>query len=264
MSGGNTFRDMDTSFGDLKSALAFLTRVPAGWLGVDPAMRPDFTRAAGLFPVAGVLVGIAGGLVLVVAHAIGVPALAAAALAVATTMALTGALHEDGLADVADGLGGSSIERRLEIMHDSRIGTYGAAALILSLVIRVACLAAIIDAGAIHAAVALALAEGISRAALVRLWHELPPAQDVGLARETGPPDHGAMVLALAMAAVLGLAAIAVVGLKAAVLAAIFAALATYLFTRLTAQAIGGRTGDALGACQQVALIAWLVGAATL
>ncbi len=264
MSGSNAFHDMDTSFGDLKSALAFLTRVPAGWLGIDPTVRPDFRRAAGLFPVAGVLVGIAGGIVLIIAAAIGVPSLVAAALAVATTMGLTGALHEDGLADVADSLGGASVARRLEIMHDSRIGSYGAVALILSLVIRVACLAAILGAGAIHAAVALALAEGISRAALVRLWHELPPAAESGLARETGPPDHNAMVLALATAAVLALAAIPVVGLRAAVLAAIFAALATYIFTRLTVQAIGGRTGDTLGACQQVALIAWLVGAATL
>ena len=264
MSGSNAFREMDTSFDDLKAALAFLTRVPADWLGIDPTVRPDFRRAAGVFPVAGFLIGIAGGIVLFLAAALGVPPLAAAALAVVTTMLLTGGLHEDGLADVADSLGGATVERRLEIMHDSRIGTYGAAALILSLVVRVACLAAILGAGALHAAVALALAEGISRAGLVRLWHELPPAQAIGLAHETGPPDHGAMVLALAMGAVLALAGIPVVGLRAAVLAAVFAALATYIFTRVTAEAIGGRTGDTLGACQQVALVAWLVGAATL
>ena len=238
--------------------------MPAGWLGIDPDRRPDFRRAAALFPVAGVLVGIAGGLVLVVAGAIGVPPLAAAALAVAATMGLTGALHEDGLADVADGLGGSTPERRLEIMHDSRIGSYGAAALVLSLVVRVACLAAIMTAGVVQAAIALALAEGISRAALVRLWHALPPAQESGLAHDTGPPDQNAMVIALAIAAALALVAIPVVGLKSAVLAAVFAALATYIFTRLTAEAIGGRTGDTLGACQQVALVAWLIGAATV
>ncbi len=264
MSDGNPFRNMDTSFDDLKSSLAFLTRVPAGWLGVDPDVRPDFRRAAALFPVAGVLVGIAGGLVLLIATAIGVPPWVAAALAVAATMALTGGLHEDGLADVADSFGGSTAERRLEIMHDSRIGSYGAAALVLSLVIRVACLAAIIAAGPVQAAISLAIAEGVSRAALVRLWNELPPAQESGLAHDTGPPDQNAMVLALAIAAALALVAIPVIGLRPAVLAAVFAALATYIFTRLTAQAIGGRTGDALGACQQVALLAWLIGAATL
>ena len=96
------------------------------------------------------------------------------------------------------------------------------------------------------------------------MWHSQPPAQLSGLAHDTGPPDHGAMVLALATAAVLALAAILVVGLRPALLAAVLAALATYIFTRLTAQSIGGRTGDTLGACQQVALAAWLIGAATL
>ncbi len=264
MSASNPFPDVQAFVGDLKSSLAFLTRVPAGWLGVDPDVRPDFRRAAALFPIAGVLVGIVGGLVLLIASAIGVPPLVAAALAVAATIALTGGLHEDGLADVADSFGGATAERRLEIMRDSRIGTYGAAALVLALVIRVACLAAIVAAGAIQAAIALAIAEGISRAAPVRLWHELPPAGESGLAHDTGPPDQNAMVLALAVAAVLALVAIPVVGLRPAVLAAVLAALATYMFTRLTAQAIGGRTGDTLGACQQVALVAWLIGAATL
>ncbi len=264
MNGSNPFPTIDAFVGDLNATLAFLTRVPAGWLGIDPDVRPDFRRAAALFPVAGLLIGIAGGIVLLVASAIGVPALVAAALAVAATMALTGGLHEDGLADVADGFGGATAERRLEIMRDSRIGTYGGAALVLSIVIRVACLAAIIGAGAIQAAIALALAEGISRGALVRLWHALPPARDSGLAHDTGPPDQNAMVLALAFAAILALLAIPVVGLRAAVLGAVLAALATYVFTQLTAQAIGGRTGDTLGACQQVALLAWLIGAATL
>ena len=72
------------------------------------------------------------------------------------------------------------------------------------------------------------------------------------------------MVLALALAAVLAILGIPLVGLRAAVLAAVLAAFATYIFTRVTAQAIGGRTGDTLGACQQVALVAWLIGAATL
>jgi adenosylcobinamide-GDP ribazoletransferase len=264
MSDSNPFRDMDTASGDLKSALAFLTRVPARWLGIDPDRRPDFRRAAGLFPVAGVLIGIAGGIVIIIASAIGVPPLVAAALAVAATIGLTGALHEDGLADVADSFGGATAERRLEIMQDSRVGTYGAAALVLSLVIRVACLAAILGAGVLQAALALVIAEGISRAALVRLWHDLPPAQASGLAHDTGPPDNNAMILALATAAVLALASVPVVGLRAAVLAAVLAALAAYIFVRLTAEAIGGRTGDTLGACQQVALIAWLIGAATL
>jgi adenosylcobinamide-GDP ribazoletransferase len=264
MSDNNPFPDAQTFVGDFKASLAFLTRLPAAWLGTDSSVRPNFRRAAGLFPLAGVVVGIVGGLVLAVASAIGIPPLIAAALAVATTMALTGALHEDGLADVADSFGGPNAERRLEIMRDSRVGTYGAATLVLSLLIRVAALATLLTHGVVQAAIALALAEGISRAALVRMWQELPAARSDGLAHDTGPPDQSAMVVALAIAAVLALIAIPTLGLRQAVLAAIFAALASYAFTQLMAQSIGGRTGDTLGASQQVALVAWLIGAATL
>ncbi len=256
--------DFGTVVGDLTSSLAFLTRLPARWLGVDPEARPDFRRAAGMLPLAGCLIGVAGGVVLIAATAIGVPPLVAAALAVAATFGLTGGLHEDGLADTADSYGGSTAERRLAIMADSRVGAYGATALILSVVIRVGCLAAIAATGAFAAAAILVIAEGISRAMLVRLWHDLPAARMSGLAHETGPPDHTAMLVALATAGVLALVAIPLVGLRPAVLAAVFAALATYILTRMTAQAIGGRTGDALGACQQVALAAYLIGAATL
>ncbi len=256
--------DFDTVIGDLKASIAFLTRVPAAWLGVDPEARPDFRRAAGLFPVAGCLVGIAGGAVLVIGMAIGMPSLAAATLAVAATVVLTGGLHEDGLADVADSLGGATAERRLQIMDDSRIGAYGAVALILSLLMRVTCVAAIAADSAWVAAAALVIAEGVSRAALVRMWHELPAARTTGLAHGTGPPDYNAMLIALATAGVLALLAIPLLGLRPALLAAVLAALAAYISTRLTAQAIGGRTGDTLGACQQVTLVAFLIGAATL
>ncbi len=256
--------DAATIAGDLRSSLAFLTRLPAGWLGVDPDARPDFRRAAGLFPAAGVLIGVAGGAALVIGTAIGMPPLAAATLAVTATMALTGGLHEDGLADTADSLGGVTAERKLQIMDDSRIGTYGAAALVLSLLVRVVCLAAVAATSAWAAAAVLVVAEGISRAALVRMWHDLPAARMSGLAHDTGPPGHSAMLVALASAGVLALLAIPVVGLRPALLAAVFAALATYIVERLTAQAIGGRTGDTLGACQQAALVAFLIGAATL
>ena len=257
--------DLGTVVGDLTSSLAFLTRLPARWLGVDPEARPDFRRAAGMLPLAGCLIGVAGGVVLIAATAIGVPPLVAAALAVAATFGLTGGLHEDGLADTADSYGGSTTERRLAIMDDSRVGAYGATALILSVVIRVACLAAIAATRrTLPPRPSSSSREGISRAMLVRLWHDLPAARMSGLAHETGPPDHTAMLVALATAGVLALIAIPVIGLRSAVLAAVFAALATYILTRMTAQAIGGRTGDTLGACQQVALAAYLIGAATL
>jgi adenosylcobinamide-GDP ribazoletransferase len=256
--------DVATIIGDLRASLAFLTRLPAGWLGVPGDERPDFRRAAALFPVAGCLVGVAGGAVLVVVSGFGVPPLAAAALTVIATMMLTGGLHEDGLADMADCLGGATPERRLAILDDSRIGTYGAAALVLTLLLRVSCLAAITGHGAWRAAAMLVLAEGVSRAAMVHMWYALPPARASGTAHDTGPPTVAAMTAALVIAGVLALLAIPVAGFGAALLAAVFAALTAYMVERLSVRAIGGRVGDTLGACQQLVLAAYLIGAATL
>jgi adenosylcobinamide-GDP ribazoletransferase len=248
---------------DLKNAIVFLTRLPAHVVGVDPHKAPDFRRGARVFPVVGALIGVAGGAVLIVAAFLGMPPLVSAALAVAATMILTGALHEDGLADTADGFGGSTGERRLEIMDDSRVGTYGAAALVLSVVLRVAALAAIAGRGGFAAALVLIAGEAASRAALVRVWYDLPAARMSGLAHETGPPDENAMLIALATAvAIVIVTALPSIGLRATLLGCVLAAIATYGFIRLTARAIGGRTGDSLGACQQVAMIAFLIGAA--
>ena len=212
----------------------------------------------------GAAVGLVGGVVLVVAVALGEPILVAAALAVGATTLLTGGLHEDGLADTADGFGGgATAERKLEIMDDSRIGTFGAAALVFSILLRVAALSGIAAFGPWRAALALVAAEAVSRAALVRLWHELPAARLGGLAHETGPPDQQAMLVALVLAAVIvALTVIPTAGFVAAVVAVLLAIAASFAFTRLTAHEIGGRTGDTLGACQQIAAVAFLVGVA--
>src|SRR5690606_10305570 len=103
------------------------TRLPAAWLGVDPQRRPDFSVAARSFPLVGLLVGFVGAIVALVASGLNLPPLVAAILSLAATIKLTGALHEDGLADTADGFGGgATATRKLEIMRDSRIGTFGA------------------------------------------------------------------------------------------------------------------------------------------
>ncbi len=248
---------------DLKAAIVFLTRLPPRSVGVDEYNRPDFRRGARVFPLAGALIGVAGGVVLLVAAILGMPPLVSAGLAVTATMILTGGLHEDGLADTADSFGGATTERRLEIMDDSRVGTYGAAALIVSILLRVAAVAAIAARGPVAAALALIAAEAVSRGALVWLWHDLPAARMSGLAHETGPPDQNAMLIALiASGIIVFVTELPTIGLRATLLGCLLAAIAAYAFARLTAQAIGGRTGDSLGACQQIALIAFLVGAA--
>jgi adenosylcobinamide-GDP ribazoletransferase len=258
---GGAAGELAVAADELRAAAAFLTRLPARYTGADVTRAPDFRSGARVFPVVGALVGLAGGCVLVVAMALGIPPLVAAALAVATTAGLTGGLHEDGLADMADSFGGSTTERKLEIMDDSRVGTYGALAIALSVMIRIAALGAIASTGAVRAALALVAAEAVSRAALVRLWHDLPAAR-AGLSTDTGPPDQNAMLIALGIAAVVAvLVGVPALGLWAALLAGALAAAATWMTIRLTAQTLGGRTGDSLGACQQVALVAFLVGA---
>ena len=108
---------------ELKTASIFLTRLPARLIAVDTSRAPDFRHGARVFPIVGALIGLAGGVILVIAMALGIPALVAAALAIATTVLITGGLHEDGLADMADSFGGATTERKLEIMDDSRVGT---------------------------------------------------------------------------------------------------------------------------------------------
>lgn len=256
--------EAEAVFDDLRASAAFLTRAPVEWLGPQAGLKPDFRRAARVFPLVGALVGLAGGAVLVIAAWLHIPPPIAAALAVLTTMILTGGLHEDGLADTVDGFGGgATAARKLEIMDDSRIGTFGVAAVVFSILFRVAALTSLMPLGAFRAALVLVAAEAVSRAAMVRLWQELPAARLSGLSHETGPPDHQAMVVAL----VIGLA-IAVIlvwpaaGFWAAVLGILLAMAATYIFGRFSYREIGGRTGDTLGACQQIATVAFLVGVA--
>ena len=150
-------------------------------------------------------------------------------------------------------------------MDDSRIGTYGAVAVVFSILFRVVALGAIAGTGAFRAAFALIAAEAVSRAALVRLWHDLPAARMGGLADDTGPPDQNAMLVALAVGAVIAvIVGVPAIGLWATILAAMFTAAATFAMIRLTAHALGGRTGDTLGACQQVAVAAFLIGASVV
>src|SRR5580700_12022422 len=126
---------------DLKASVAFLTRLPVA--GATPTTGADIARAAWAFPLAGVLVALIAAVIYAVAHKIGSPPWVAAALGVAATLAVTGCLHEDGLADTADGFGGDTRERKLEIMRDSRIGTYGVCALTLSILLRVSAIASL-------------------------------------------------------------------------------------------------------------------------
>jgi adenosylcobinamide-GDP ribazoletransferase len=174
----------------------------------------------------------------------------------------TGALHEDGLADVADGFGGGATrERRLEIMRDSRIGAYGGAALVLALALRIGALATLLDRLGPPAATALVLAASLSRVAALLPMALLPPARADGLSAGVGRPGRAS--LAVASGTGLALAGLAVpLGLPwhGVALMVALAGLAALALTRLARGKIGGQTGDVIGACQQAAEIAALVG----
>ena len=249
------------SLSELAAATAFLTRLPASWMGVAAERRPDFTIAARAFPGVGLLVGLVGTIALLLASSLGLPTLASAALSLAATIALTGALHEDGLADTADGFGGgTTATRKLEIMRDSRIGTFGGVALILSLLLRANLLATLLPYGALTVATALIAGEIVSRAAIVHLWAALPPARFEGLASATGRPSRDTSLTAIGIAIIAALiAGLIGSGVFPVVVALIVAGLATYAFQMLCASQIAGQTGDTLGAVQQIALITYLM-----
>src|SRR5713226_10002636 len=147
---------------DFKTAVAFLTRLPMPH--PHGAMPKNFVRAHRMFPVVGALIGAAVGFICLALRWCGVPDLAAAALALGASAILTGALHEDGLADVADGFGGGrDPTAKLEIMRDSRLGTYGALILMVSFVAKLSALAALPDAVVVQCLIA---AHALARAVL--------------------------------------------------------------------------------------------------
>ncbi|MBP2300213.1 adenosylcobinamide-GDP ribazoletransferase [Azospirillum picis] len=249
---------------DAALALMFLTRLPVPAKGplANPLSGPladgAAARAMAWFPLVGALVGLAGGAALALAGALALPPLAGALLALAATAWLTGALHEDGAADVADGFGGGrDLARKLEIMRDSRVGSYGVLALVFSVGIRAAALAALpVPAGV----AALVAAGALSRCGLATLARALPPARRDGLAAAQGRPATSTTLLSLA----LGIAA-AAIALKAAALPAMLAAMAAVLaVAALARRQIGGHTGDVFGAAQQVAEAAVLLTLAAL
>lgn len=247
---------LTTALTDIRIALAFFTRLPQPHFHAPDRKLGEAIWAA---PVAGLAVALLGWLVFLIADTLGIPTLPAAALILATTIAVTGSLHEDGLADVADGFGGGkTLEHKLEIMHDSRLGTYGGAALALSLLLRWSALATVVSHDA--ALLALVAAHVGSRAIFAKLTRETPLASQSGLAASVGDiPDRSAM-LALAI----GAAALLCLGIFGAFVTAIAVVVIVVAVRQLCLRQIGGLTGDTLGAAQQLAEITILLAASAV
>ncbi|MBR0906200.1 adenosylcobinamide-GDP ribazoletransferase [Bradyrhizobium liaoningense] len=242
---------------DLRMAASFVTILPVA--SSKPAGDGAIARATWALPVAGLLVGLAGALVYKIASRFGLTPNLAALLALATTALITGALHEDGLADTADGLGGGRTrERKLEIMRDSRIGTYGASALILSFGLRWGALAAIANPFAVM--LALCAAHTAARAGVPAFMSLVPPARPDGLSAGAGSPPGRSVAIAFALGTfVLALA----LGPGKALAALILLTLAGLILARLAVRQIGGQTGDILGAFEQTGEILILLVAAS-
>jgi adenosylcobinamide-GDP ribazoletransferase len=239
--------------GEFAVACMFLTRLPLrlrGQLGLD-----RLARAVWAFPIVGAVIGGIAGAVHGLAGLMHLPATLAAVLAVATAVLVTGALHEDGLADTADGLGaGADRVRALEIMRDSRLGSFGAIALVLSLMARVMALAAL--GGPARVWGALIAAAAMSRAAMPVVMLLQSRARPGGLAAGVGTPETQRVGLGCALAlAVVAIALPPGPGLRAT-LALVVAALLLALWL---GRRLGGCTGDTLGAVQQVGEVAFLM-----
>ncbi len=237
-------------FDDLLAAAAFLTRVPVP----HRASLTNLARAYRAFPALGAAIGAAIGAVYLLLLWIGLPTIGAAALALGAGAMITGALHEDGLADLADGFGGGGDQAaRLEVMRDSRLGTYGALALMIAFVAKVGALSALPRSEVL---VAMIATHALARAPLAVLAAVMPYARADGLAASAGRPDSLIALTACVVAAVIALVALPS---ATAITAAFVTAVAAASLATLAQRQIGGQTGDVLGAVEQVCEVAVLL-----
>lgn len=259
---------------DFGNALRFLTRLPlpraalpaepdffdeAGEEEQDASASRPLGRAVRAFPMIGALLGIGAGFAFAIATGVGLPAWVAGIIAVALLALMTGALHEDGLADMADGFGGGqTVEKKLAIMRDSRIGAYGVIALVLVLLAKVGTLADLDDIGVVMSG--LICAAAASRAAMPAMIRWLPAARDDGLAAEAGRPAAAHVWTGIAIAVILSVILLTWSGL----VALLFAAAAAFAVGLLARRQIGGHTGDVLGGTQQIAELVFLLALAAI
>jgi adenosylcobinamide-GDP ribazoletransferase len=248
--------------GEFLNALRFMTIVPVP--SSDAATAPDWlSRCAKYFPAVGICIGFVSAAVLLLAGAIWGPVIAAL-LAVATSIVVTGALHEDGLADTADGFGGGrSVEKRLAIMKDSRIGAYGALALAFGVALRVTALA---EMPLWSGAAALIAAHAAARITPAFVMNALPYAGDTAAMKVSYADAPVSMndlrfALIVVVCALVPLAFTSILSVSSGLLLGAALAAAIALWAR---RLINGYTGDVLGAVEQMFEIGFLLGVAAI
>lgn len=233
---------------DIVAALSLLTRLP-----VRPNDAAVGANAAWAYPLVGVFAGLVAVATGYLALQAGLPPFAAGIVAIASQVLLTGALHEDGLADCSDALGArGTAEARLAIMRDSQIGTYGTLALVLSVVIRASLMGTLLQSSLFMAPIFAAM---LSRATMPAIMALLPLARKDGLSRLTGRPPFQTLAIAIGIAVLpvaLWMGFWAILPISAAAFGAVIPA-------HWANRRIGGQTGDVLGAAQQCAEMAVLM-----
>ena len=236
---------------DIAVALSLLSRWP---LRLSESAYARSAQAVWAYPIAGAMIGLPVAVLAALCLWIGLSASLSALLALACLTLTTGAIHEDGLADSADGLwGGHTAAQRLEIMKDSRIGAYGVLALIFGIGLRWLALTALLDAGSVFGPILVTAV--LSRAVPPTLMLYLPPVQSTGLSKSVGTPEAchvGCAVATAIILAVLALQGFPIIVFVGAILAGAVCAI-------VAQSKINGQTGDILGASQQVAEIAILL-----
>lgn len=252
--------DLKAFINDLARAVGFLGRFPIPprfFDGHDGKM----IRLSRTFAFAGLLIALPAGLVFWILLELNGAPILASMITLAVMVFSTGALHEDGFADTADGLGsGRTGNRIIEIMSDSRLGTYGSVALFFSFGLRVAALSTLAEKlSPIGAAAVFIGAASFSRGLMLWHWTATPSARPEGLAASVGQPDNNARNIAIisgvVISSVLALPFFSILSLALAFAAV---AVAIKIFNGFVVKKIDGHTGDTIGATQQISVIVWL------
>lgn len=253
---------------DIVDCIAFFTRMPVPpILGKVTDGMPNLPRSTRALPLVGLILGMVAlapaTLFDFLAMTAPLPAMLLACMTIATMAIITGGLHEDGFADVADGFwGGHTKERKLEIMKDSRLGAYGAIALVLSLLIRISILSYLFENYGVQVGgVAYLAACLVSRIPILHVWYTLPAARSNGLSASAGQPETQSYVIGICLGALTTvICVVPYFGLLSALSAFTLVALSSLMVVRTARNHIDGQTGDVLGSSQQLGEMAFGIG----
>ena len=247
-------KEIEKLIHDTLLALRFFTRLPIpNWFSKEQDQTPKLNEAIIAFPIAGLLIGVVPAVVWYVASQFLFPYLAAA-LAVFIGTLITGALHEDGLADCADGLGATHDKKRaLEIMRDSTIGTYGTVALIFSFIFRISALASL---SVVNGLIAILIAHTVARTAMTIAIYSAKYIRASGLGDAVSEgTEKNRFLITLATTLLITALLPMGVGVAGALVAYILALFAAWAILQFIKSRLGGYTGDGLGAMEQIAEI---------